>query len=502
MLRRLDVKDQWRSLDKGFWPDDLPAGCRTVVYGHNGSGKSTLSELLLSLAEGETATDITWEDEGRQRSTAAPSGVSPSSIAVFTRKWVEANLAAFLDGDSASAIVTLGRAAIDAKEEESRLGAEIERLREDVDEAEKQRKAADRKVDKVVREVQDRIVSELKAFDYNHFTKNRYSIPRVQDDLRKYTGEVPGSEAHAEALKRLGEGAPAPVAAVPAPPSGIDVRLAGLRKLLADTPTRVALEALEGHPSAQAWVEQGLSLHDELDRCLFCAGPIASERRDQLARHFDESWLRIRSEARDLRTAVIADKEALAAWVSALPRPESLASDLQSTYEEAVGRARADIKERTATLEAVETALNAKVLDPNATPEAPEWALLGNPLSTAVLVQAVAEHNDQARRHEEVASERKQIVLNHLVGSQSDAFRQFEEQAKGGKDRSATSKAAADLAERRLDEVRQAQFTTKDMADTLTSDLARVYGKDHLSVAVTGDGKSYACRRGDKPGRT
>ena len=38
------------------------------------------------------------------------------------------------------------------------------------------------------------------------------------------------------------------------------------------------------------------------------------------------------------------------------------------------------------------------------------------------------------------------------------------------------------------------------MADTLTRDLARVYGKDHLSVAVTEDGKSYACRRGDKPG--
>lgn len=38
------------------------------------------------------------------------------------------------------------------------------------------------------------------------------------------------------------------------------------------------------------------------------------------------------------------------------------------------------------------------------------------------------------------------------------------------------------------------------MADTLTRDLARVYGKDHLKVAVTSDGKSYACRRGDQPG--
>lgn len=48
--------------------------------------------------------------------------------------------------------------------------------------------------------------------------------------------------------------------------------------------------------------------------------------------------------------------------------------------------------------------------------------------------------------------------------------------------------------------MRQAQFTTKEMADQLTQDLARVYGKAHLSIAVTDDGKSYTCRRGDQPG--
>ena len=99
-------------------------------------------------------------------------------MAVFTRKWVEANLSDFLDGDSASAIVTLGEAAIHAKEEEERLEGEIERLRGEASEAERQRKTADQKVEKLAREVQDRITSELKEFDYNHFTKNRYSIPR------------------------------------------------------------------------------------------------------------------------------------------------------------------------------------------------------------------------------------------------------------------------------------------------------------------------------------
>ncbi|WP_157084004.1 AAA family ATPase [Millisia brevis] len=122
MLRRLDVRSRWRSLDKGFWAEELPAGSRTVVYGHNGSGKSTLSELLLSVAEGSSVADVIWEDRQRQRTSIAEGDSSPApTMAVFTRRWVDANLSAFLAGASASAIVTLGREAIDAKEEEERL---------------------------------------------------------------------------------------------------------------------------------------------------------------------------------------------------------------------------------------------------------------------------------------------------------------------------------------------------------------------------------------------
>lgn len=501
MLRRLDLRNPWRSLDKGFWPEDLPLGCRTVIYGHNGSGKSTLSELLLSLAEGRCAVGVVWEDEDKQRTTVGAGGASPaSSLAVFTRKWVEANLSDFLDGDSASAIVTLGREAIDAKEEEARLEEEIKLLQGDADEAEKLRKAADGKVEKLARELQDRIISELKEFDYVHFTKHRYSIPKVQDDLRRYKGEFPDSNAHAEALKRLAEGAPAPVTEVPASPASVAGSLAGLSELLVLTPTRVAIAALEGSPTAQTWVERGLDLHEGLDYCLFCAGAIGSERRDQLARHFDESWLQIRGSARDLLAAVTRERQALVAWHTALPATTSLASELRPVYADAVKRAKEEVEERIGALEAVEGALDAKVADPSATPGAPDWSVLKRAPALTVIAQVVNEHNDQVRRHTEVTAERKRTVLDHLVGSRSVTFRDLEEQAKNCAERSSTSKTSAGLAERRLEEVRRAQFTTKDMADTLTRDLARVYGKEHLSVAVTADGKSYACRRGDKPG--
>lgn len=501
MLRRLDVKAPWRSLDSGFWPEDLPAGCKTVVYGHNGSGKSTLSELLLTLAEGSSATDVMWEGDGRQRTSVDTGGTSPSpAMAVFTRKWVEGNLSAFLDGASASAIVTLGREAIDAKEEESRLVGEIESLRAQAADAEKQRAAAVSKVNALARSMQDQIVAQLRAFDYNHFTRNRYSVPKIQADMRAFKGEFPDSEAHAEALKRLSEGAPAPVNDVTPPPCGVVDSLAGLADLLDETPTRVAIAALDGNPTAQTWVEHGLALHEDIDHCLFCDGLVSEERRTQLARHFDESWLQIRGKAKELCASVTREKQALSGWHASLPAAASIAGDLQAVYADALALAKEEVDERVAAFEAVEGVLGAKAADPSTTPVAPGWSVLSATPSITVLAQAVNKHNDQARRHEEVTAQRKQTVLDHLIGSQSEAFRTLEKQANDLAEKSSVSKKAAELAELRLEEVRQAQFTTKVMAETLTKDFARVYGKDHLSVAVTEDGKSYACRRGGMPG--
>ncbi|MCH1868782.1 AAA family ATPase [Nocardioides sp. CFH 31398] len=501
MLRRLDIKDPWRSLDSGFWPEDLPAGCKTVVYGHNGSGKSTLSELLLSLAEDSAATSVVWEGDDKQRTNVATGGTSPSpAMAVFTRKWVEGNLSAFLDGASASAIVTLGREAIDAKEEEERLVEEIATLREQADGAEKQRVAAASKVNALAKGVQDRIVAQLRAFDYNHFTRNRYSVPKVQEDLRSFRGEIPDSEVHSEALKRLGEGAPAPVADVVPPPAGAASKLADLADLLAETPTRVAIAALDGNPIQQTWVERGLALHEGVDHCLFCDGLVSEKRRAQLARHFDESWLNIRSKAKELLVVMTREKQAISGWHASLPTVTSLAGDLQGPYADALTLATDDVNSRIYALEAVMSVLDAKAADPSATPAAPDWQVLSDAPSTTVLTQAVDEHNDQARRHEEVTTQRKEAVLAHLIGSESVAFQALEKQAADLAEMTATRKKAAALAETRLEKVREAQFTTKDMADTLTRDLARVYGKDHLTVAVTADGKSYACRRGDTPG--
>lgn len=501
MLRRLDVKAPWRALNTGFWASDCPLGKRTIVYGHNGSGKSTVSELLLSLAESSSAAGVIWEDEEGHKTTVHAGGTSPSPhMAVYTRRWVQENLSAFLDGASAAAIVTLGKEAIDAKDEEERLAGEVERLQSEAREAKKSKDTAEKKLKELAKAVQERIVSELQTFDHQHFTRSRYSIPTIEEKLRGYKGDFPDATSHTEALRRLGEGAPSPVAEVPTAPSAIASDLAALDDLLSETPTRIAIEALENSSASQAWVEQGLRLHAETDECLFCAGTITTERRTQLARHFDERWLGIRGRATQLKESVNREKKALTAWRTSIPDSTGLASDLQAAYGLAADRLSTEVEERVAACERVEASLELKIADPSSTPEPPEWSVLSSPPATTVLTQAIAEHNQQVRDHAELSADRKLTVLDHIVGSQAEAFRELVGHVTTHAAKASASAKAAQLAETKLDEVRQAKFTTKDMADTLTRDLARVYGKDHISVAVTEDGKSYACRRGDQPG--
>src|SRR5664279_1702277 len=203
MLRRLDLKGSYRSLNKGFWPESHPLGRRAVIYGYNGSGKSTLADLLLEVASGTTPVEVIWEDEDRQTHVVNPGASGPTpSMAVFTKTWVQRNLSSFLDGHNASAIVTLGQEAIEAKGDEAELEVEIAGLTKAAQDADKKMCEAERKVEQLARDVQDAIASQLREFDYQRFSKNRYSLPKVTDELTKYKGEFPDENQYAESLKR------------------------------------------------------------------------------------------------------------------------------------------------------------------------------------------------------------------------------------------------------------------------------------------------------------
>lgn len=221
-------------------------------------------------------------------------------MAVFTKSWVQKNLTQFLEGARASPIVTLGEEAIEAKEQEQDLVQQVENFRSKAQDAERRAQEHTVKAKRLAMAAQAAIADQLKEFDYERFTKNRYSMPVVEGKLRGYKGNFPDENKHADALKRLGEGAAVRVHEIDSPPDGLATALTGLDGLLTETPTSVALESLAADQGRQTWAERGMHLHEDLDECLFCGNPITDERRQRLAKHFDTSWLEIRSRAQAL----------------------------------------------------------------------------------------------------------------------------------------------------------------------------------------------------------
>ncbi|MDN4640607.1 AAA family ATPase [Agreia sp. PsM10] len=500
MLRRIDVNGTWRSLDRDFWPTTAPLGAQSIIYGHNGSGKSTFAELLLSLADDAPATQMIWEDEDKARLTVSEEDGSPSpSMAVFTRKWVDDNLADFLDGESASGIVTLGSEAIHAKEEEAQLVVEIAELRAAEAEANSQVIAAEKLADQLAADVQSQIVNQLRPFDYEYYTRNRFNLPKVKEELRKYGEVFPSANEHAAALVKLAEPSLKSIPVTLDPPSASVIGLDGVGALLGESPMRLAIDALEGNPPAQTWVEEGLSLHESRDDCLFCGKRFDDARRKELAEHFDASWLRLRTMANDLLRGVGFATNALEQWLFRLPDASELTTDLQRPYADAEENIQAAVRARISLLDELKAVLELKSSDPTTQTLGPDISLLSQRISIAAAAKAIVEHNDQVTRRVEYMAKSRGVVFGHIVGSQHANFTAAEGQATEAALRRTRSQNEARGAERRLEEVRAAQFTTKAMADTLTNDLSRVYGKHHLTVVVTDDGKSYVCRRGDAP---
>src|SRR5699024_443168 len=121
------------------------------IYGHNGSGKSSLAELLYQLGEGQCPVVVSWSDHNGESTTIAPgANPHPATLSVFTKSWVQDNLADFLDGESAESIVVLGSDAVQAKNVEIKFKKHLDELEEKLPKTEKEYSDAKKATERLV----------------------------------------------------------------------------------------------------------------------------------------------------------------------------------------------------------------------------------------------------------------------------------------------------------------------------------------------------------------
>jgi len=498
MLRSFSLDAPFRCLPPNIF-EEVGLGKKTVIFGHNGSGKSTLSSVLAALGKPFERT-ATWTSGDR---SAKPQIVGQNGlpddlqISVFNKEYVAQNLASFLDGKDAAAIVTLGDA-VGAKKDEDEIKAKIQSLDSDKRKNDKALASASNASLAIVRSVQSSIELNLKKHDQK-FSKNRYSEPFVRRLLGEAKAAHPSEDERVAALEELSQPVLEPIT------KQADLDNAAWSSLSTQTESLLRegvlsqlLPSLVGNAALQNWVLEGLKLHEDQGCCSFCASPITSERRVALRKHFDESRQKVQTDVTRLLNQSANLRSELNRWQNWFPEAKAIHPTVRAEAETAKDEQLQLFNEAIAYLDAIDRALEQKRDEPERT-DLPEVRSEVPDFKIGSSEAFVNTHNNLCATRDTRRTELTGLVLESFIGISGDAYKKAAENEAALEAEKNRIESLAKPLPAQLATARAKQFTSQTMADQINADLASVYGRHHLRIEVAQQGKAYRCWRDTEP---
>lgn len=493
MLANLTTTESFRSLDQNSFPKDTPFGTITVLFGHNGSGKSSLATLLYDLSEGQCTQNLVWQDEHGNRNRLSPGDPLPQPIHVFTKKWVQKNLASFLDGNSATAIFTLGAKSTSAKQQEKELKPKVSKQASDLEDTQERLQQTKDDIEQTLKEARDDVYKTLSEYDHERYSKARYNartLPNYFQNCSQTTLETDELKSlHAE----LNEQPRKHLDINPPPLQDIKQLVKDTEALLERDITSKLLPELLRDRELEKWIEDGLAHHQDHASCHFCEKTLNQERLDQLKQHFDRSRTDTVLEAKSLIAKATTITQNINHWVERLPDHDRAYPEFQHDLAAAVG----SVKEETQTILINLGDLTAALETKRDAPEekVKTTLTLSNELDLELLNQAMGSHNSAVDNADSRRSQQADRLCDHILSMHYDSWntlnnRQNQLLAQQDKQQSDLDQLKADLHDAQV-----RQQSSADMAQWITEDLAQVFGKNHLEIQPTHDGKSYVCFR-------
>lgn len=524
-IRRIKKVRDYRIFQDWKTGGDVEFSRVNLIYGHNGSGKSTLTSLLqgcAAYAQDQSAdrdehhaevaaAGVELSVELPESSTAA---VQPSldvdlqdtdfwrRVRVFNREFVLRSLHFDADGGpQPEALLTIGEKLVDAEEQLKELRPRRESLRRDVQDAKKACVAADKAVETKLSQVARQVVDDLHGSSIPRYrATNVYNKRHVRELLEADPSPLDDDDASDVVSDRKRATSEA-MAAVPMPPRdellGVDGLEEARRVLVTDVLTHQVIEDLVGHPRRSAWVQEGITLHEGLNECLFCGSDLSNERRQSLSAHFDESFRRLQSTTDHLIARLTQSVKISEAFAEAFPSESSLYEEARDGLRAARHAYAAAHKTYAMAIETVITALREKKDNPFCAPELPSSLTLEPPSLTA-LTEVLARHQSRIDAHgTETEAAARRVEYYHV--------RQAADEYAGLKEDASAQKAALEKLEKEELDLSQKIAALENVegdplpgARALTAELCALLGRDELTIATL-DAKHYAITRGDEP---
>ena len=489
-----------------------------LIYGQNGSGKSTFASLLAGCAanaatESEPQSDCNdATNSGLQLLAAHDAGKSFfrvgvdnrdfwGRVRVFNKDFVHRNLRfEEADGPQPEALLTIGERLADAEERLRVLRPKRDTANNSIHILEEKISSANTSVDRRLAAVAKHIVEDLRSSPFSRYrATNVYTKRQVREMLENNSSLLTGASTDLAADRKRATGKA--MNPVDLPPRGIlleqdalnDVRQLLATSVLGNTP----ISELVGNSDRSKWVQEGISLHQDLEECLFCGQALPADRIEALNAHFDESFRKLQADIDSSINHLKQSEAASKSYLNSFPAISDVYEDLQEELQKSHATYESEHKAYVETIYSIVLALKEKRENPFGTPKLSSNLTLTAPAIDSIK-SVVDKHQKRINLHDTEAAKAAQRVEYFHIANFLDEYARFKKDLEALEEEQNSQKTDLEDLDREIATLESVDGDPAPGANELTNGLCGLLGRNELTFS-TQDSKHYVIKRAGAP---
>jgi len=476
-----------------------------VIYGGNGSGKSTLAALLTEIAKGDWSdgTILTVKDDNQHaRDIRSQDEALATRLCIFNTDYINTNLK--LDSGETESLLYLGKENIDNQKRREELETAIDEANSStIPRLKKQFEAAGDKCNEIGTKGAAKVSGKLQGVDVS-YDGRRYKRPKfikaLDDALQSPSRDMSDFDVDQQ-IKRIAS----PTTDRITERSNLSIPLADIdaqvSRVLAQTVTSEAIDALKRNHKAAAWVQEGMQLHRAGDRCLFCEGVYTEERIDRLNRHFDESLKQVQRTIDTIDTQLVGYENQCEQFEKGLEPPKSLDETRTKrwlSHTDAIRGLIAAVKERLVFLRQQLARKKRELFQPLTLEESSTDSALSDNVDVEALNTIIREHNNDIDNYDQLKKQVCSGIVQYYVEQVREDYAASKKAAQEAESKLSSTQEQLEANKAELKRLKNSQQDRAHFAQLLTTDLHRYFGRDELTFELSDDNGYLIQRNGQK----
>lgn len=518
LIRKVEKIKNYR-IFQDWKPDGSVEFARVnLIYGQNGSGKSTFANLLAGCAanaatESEPQSDSNdATNSGLQLLATHDAGKSFFKVGVdkrdfwgrvrvFNKDFIHRNLRfEEADGPQPEALLTIGERLADAEEQLRVLRPKRDTVNNSIHVLGEKISSANTSIDRRLAAVAKHIVEDLRSSPFSQYrATNVYTKRQVRELLENNSSLLTDASTDLAADRKRATGKA--MKPVDLPPRGIlleqdalnDVRQLLTTSVLGNAP----ISELVGHSDRSKWVQEGISLHQNLEECLFCGQALPADRIEALNAHFDESFKKLQADIDSFINHLKQSESASKSYLNSFPALSDVYEDLQEELQKSHAAYESEHNTYAETIYSILLALKEKRENPFGTPKLGSNLILTAP-GVDDIKSVVDKHQEKINLHETEAEKAAQRVEYFHIANFLDEYAKFKKDLETLKEEQNSQKTDLEDLDREIATLESVDGDPAPGANELTNGLCGLLGRNELTFS-TQDSKHYVIKRAGAP---